>query len=137
MILGLGVDLVEVARFERQRSRHGPGFLDEILLASELERCRRTPRPNSSYAAHFAAKEALFKALGTGKSGRLSWHDLEVVVPGDRGAPALALGGEAARAAAEMGVDDVRLSLATTARHAIAMVVLAGRPGQRGMSGGR
>ena len=135
MILGLGVDLVEVARFERE-SRHDPGFLDEILLASELDRCRRTRRPHSSHAAHFAAKEALLKALGTGRSGRLSWHDLEVVA-GDQRTPALALSGEAARVAAEMGVDEVRLALATTTKHAVAMVVLAGRARRQGRSGGR
>jgi holo-[acyl-carrier protein] synthase len=129
-ILGLGVDLVEVARFERECSRHGSGFLQEILLPSELESCWRDRRPHAALSARFAAKEALFKALGTGRSGRLSWLDLEVRLEA-RGRATLAVSGEAARLAADMGVAEIRLSLTISARHAAAMVVLSGRETRR------
>jgi holo-[acyl-carrier-protein] synthase len=78
MILGLGVDLVEVARFRRAVARQGDHFLQGFLRPAEIERFRLASDPFPLYALAFATKEALFKALGTGRSGPVRWHDVEV-----------------------------------------------------------
>jgi holo-[acyl-carrier protein] synthase len=124
MILGVGVDLVEVGRLERAVSRHGEEFLAEILIDAEIDRFRRSTRFLPACAAAFAAKEALVKALGTGKAGGLSWRDLEV--SGSPARPRIALAGVAARVAADMGVRRVHLGLARAGAHVAAMVVLEG-----------
>jgi holo-[acyl-carrier protein] synthase len=124
MILGLGVDVVEVSRFERAVARHGEGFLREFLLPSEISRWR-SPRLLPMSALHFAAKEAFFKALGTGKRGPMAWHDIELC------ARTLVLGGETARRAAALGMLRSHVSLALAkGRHgptlASALVLLEG-----------
>lgn len=133
-ILGLGVDLVEVKRFEREEARQGRDFARAFLLPAEIDRANRDPRPDAARAAHFAAKEAFLKALGTGLRGRLAWHDLEVVPRAGRSA-ALVLRGEAARLAAERGIDQVVLSVTRTRGHAAALVVIAGGGRAAGVRG--
>ena len=80
MILGCGVDLIEVARFEREVDRRGQSLAEELFSAGELAWCRRRRRAAEGYAMAWAAKEALFKALGTGKVGRMAWHDVRAYV---------------------------------------------------------
>ena len=128
MILGVGTDLVEVGRLERAVARLGEEFLREILTAAEIGRFRRSSRFLPACAAAFAAKEALFKALGTGRTGRLSWHDLEFSDPWR--VPRLHLQGATAEQAASGGALRAHVSIAATRRHASAVVVLEGsRPG--------
>ena len=134
MILGLGLDVVEAGRLERAVSRHGDRFLEEILGGVEIDRFRRTPRFIHGCATAFAAKEALFKALGTGRAGKLSWHDVDV--DGSPPAPCLRLVGEAERRARELGVRRVFLSLAGSGDLAVAMVVLEGVPPPAGQGRG-
>ena len=111
-ILGWGVDVLGVGRVERAVARHGEGFLGEFLRPSETSACFQSSRPLSRCASLFAAKEAFFKALGTGKSGRLRWTDLEVCAWRGR-VPALALSGEAERWARQAGVRRVHLDVAS------------------------
>ena len=114
MILGCGVDLMEVARFEREVARRGDGLTEELFSPSELAWCRRRRRAAEGYAMAYAAKEALFKALGTGKVGRMAWSDIEIAWPaGARQAP-MTLAGETAAVAADDGVTGVHVSLACT-----------------------
>ena len=117
------MDLIEVSRFEREIRERGDGLLEEVLLPSELAYCRAMHRPHPHYAARFAAKEALLKALGTGKTGPISWHDVEVRRDGS-GRPSLALAGETARLAGTMGVRRVHLSLTHSEQYAGAVVAL-------------
>jgi len=79
MIVGLGTDLVDVARFRRVADRFGDHFLESVFSADEIGWCRRRRRPWEHLAARFAAREAVLKALGTGLSGGMSWKDIEVV----------------------------------------------------------
>lgn len=124
MILGVGLDLAEVDRFGRALERHGEDFLLEILSAGELEARRGSSRFLPSCAAAFAVKEALFKALGTGKRGSLTWQEIEVAA--DPVDPAVTLHGAAAALAARMGVRAIRAAVATGRRHVAATVVLEG-----------
>lgn len=113
MILGSGIDLVEVARIERELTRRDGDPLDDLFTPDELAWCRSRPRPAEGYALGFAAKEALVKALGTGLVGRMAWTDMRVDWTGGR--PAVTLVGETATAAAAMGVTTVHVS-ATVSR---------------------
>jgi holo-[acyl-carrier protein] synthase len=126
VILGCGVDLTEVARFEQEVSRRGDGLIEELFSAGELAWCRRRRRAAEGYAMAYAAKEALFKALGTGKAGRMAWSDIEVVWPAAAGRPTVTLAGQTAAVAEEMGVADVHLALAVTKTLAAAMVIVEG-----------
>ena len=126
MILGCGIDLVEVARFERERARRAGGSFDDVLTPLELARSEALRRPVMGYAAGFAAKEACFKALGTGKAGAMSWHDVEI--SREEGRDTVTLSGETAEVARRLGVDEIHLSLARTRAQVVALVVMTGPP---------
>ena len=126
MILGCGVDLMEVARFEREVARRGDGLADELFSDSERAWCRRRRRPAEGYAVAYAAKEALFKALGTGKVGRMAWSDIEVAWPAGHARASMTLTGEAATVADSLGVTGVHVSMACTRTLAVAWVVIEG-----------
>ena len=126
MILGLGTDLVDVARFRRVVERHGDGFLERLFSAAEIERCRRTRRPAEHLAARFAAREALVKALGTGLVGRMSWRDMEVVAADAPGVYEVELRGAVGDEARRLGATRVLLAMTTTREVAAATVVITG-----------
>lgn len=113
MILGVGVDIVDIERFERSLERTA-GLAERLFVDAE----RRLSGP--SLAARFAAKEALIKAFGG--SANMSWHEM-VVVKNEQGAPRFELSGNAAALAAERGVSNIQLSLSHDAGSAIAFVV--------------
>lgn len=124
MILGIGVDLVDVERFARAARRLGEGFVDRILTSAEVADCRATRRPDEHHAARFAAREALLKALGTGLAGRMSWRDIEVRAGEGPGTYSVVLAGAVREAAAALGVRRVHLALSTTRAIAAASVIL-------------
>ncbi len=106
-IVGLGVDLVDVARVRALMGRKGT-FVTRVFTPSEIAYCERQANPAESYAARWAAREACRKALGGVRGMR--WHDVRV----DRapsGAPALALSGATARRADGLGVSEVKVAL--------------------------
>ena len=78
MILGVGIDLVEVARIEKAYTKFGERFVERVLLPDEAKYCLSHRRPAHFIAGRFAAKEAVSKALGTGIGASLGWHDIEV-----------------------------------------------------------
>lgn len=125
MIKGIGTDIVEVYRLERATKRHGHAFLARVFTPAEIEYCEGRLRRFESYAARFAAKEALLKALGTGAREGISWQHIEVV-PNPRGRPDLVLRENALHVARRLGVDGIFLSLSHTSGMATAAVVLEG-----------
>lgn len=112
-IVGIGVDVVDLARFERALTRT-PRLRDRLFAENERELSVR------SLAGRFAAKEALMKALGATQG--LGWHDMRVV-PDDDGNPDLVVSGRAADIAAARGIVSLHLSLSHDAGVAIAFVV--------------
>ena len=114
MIIGLGTDLVEIARMEAALERT-PRLRERLFTPAEAT------LPTESLAARFAAKEAIAKALGA--PGGLSWQDAEVVVD-EVGRPCFELRGTVAEAAAQLGVDRVHLTLSHDGGVAVAFVVL-------------
>jgi holo-[acyl-carrier protein] synthase len=126
VILGIGIDLVDVARFSRIAERHDPGFLRTLFGEREIAWCRARRRPLELLAVRFAAREALLKAIGTGLIGRMSWRDIEVVSGPVPGVAEMRLGGEVAVEAARRGVARVHVALTTTRTQAAAVVMVEG-----------
>lgn len=133
MILGIGIDVCEVARIERALdARGGARFRARVFTAGEAAYCERRGRTaGQSYAATFAAKEAALKALGTGWSEGLTWHDVEVLHEAS-GAPRLALHGEARALARRRRLTRAHLTLSHAGAVAVAVVVLEGGAAARG-----
>jgi holo-[acyl-carrier protein] synthase len=123
MIVGLGADVVEIRRIRQALKHQGERFIRRIFTAAEQEFCeaRRDPAPH--YAVRFAAKEALFKALGTGWAKGLSWQDVEVVRR-EQDAPILVLSDAAEKQSQELGTRSIHLSLSHSDDSALAVVIL-------------
>jgi holo-[acyl-carrier protein] synthase len=95
MILSIGIDITEVYRM-RETIARTPRFAERVFTDAEREYCEsKGVVAAQSYAARFAAKEAFLKALKTGKRGKITWHDMEVLNDAD-GVPSLTVKGEAA-----------------------------------------
>jgi holo-[acyl-carrier protein] synthase len=123
MIVGTGIDLVEIGRIQNSIDRYGSRFLNRVYTVAEQAYCLRKRKSAESFAARFAAKEAGAKALGTGISFGVNWLEIEVVrAPGGR--PTLRFHGRAAQIAAAIGVARSALSITHTANLAMASVVL-------------
>jgi holo-[acyl-carrier protein] synthase len=123
MLVGTGIDLVEVERIAQCIERFGERFLRRIFTDDEIAYCRARAAAAESFAARFAAKEAGAKALGTGIQHGVSWKELEVRrLPGQR--PTLHLSGRARTIAGQLGVQHVSLSLTHTKALAMATVHL-------------
>ena len=123
MLVGTGIDLIEVQRIARSMERYGNRFLARVFTNEEITYCRARASAAESFAARFAAKEAGAKALGTGIQHGVSWKELEVRrEPGCR--PMLVLSGRARAIAGQLGVTRVSLSLTHTAALAMATVHL-------------
>ena len=125
MILGIGVDIVEVDRIERAVERHGGSFVRRVFTPDEADYCRRSPHPEQRFSTRFAAKEAALKALGTGWAQGLQFVDVEVL-NNDLGAPSIRLHGKAAERARKMGVERILVSLSHHHDFAVAQVLLEG-----------
>jgi holo-[acyl-carrier protein] synthase len=125
MILGTGFDLVAVSRFARFLARRGERGLARLFTAAELRYCLGHVDPTPFLAARFAAKEAFYKAIGTGMGPAGGWRDVEVVRLAS-GKPLLMLHGRAATLVHEMEVRTIHLSLSHTAETAGAFVIVEG-----------
>jgi holo-[acyl-carrier protein] synthase len=123
MIIGSGIDLVEIQRIQRSMDRYGSRFLNRVYTAAEQAYCMRKRKSAESLAARFAAKEAGAKALGTGISFGVSWLEIEVVRE-PSGRPTLQFHGRAREIADRLGVASAALSITHTADLAMASVVV-------------
>ena len=127
MIIGSGVDVIEIARMERALRRRGQRFEERVFTLEEIRACRGRPAAVMQFAVRFAAKEAAMKAVGTGWARGVTWHDIESVAQ-ERGAPfgpwLLNLHGRAGEIARELGVNRAHLATGHSRTHAMAMVLL-------------
>jgi holo-[acyl-carrier protein] synthase len=123
MILGTGIDIIEIDRVARSIERFGERFLDRIFTSGEIAYCSGKKNAAESFAARFAAKEAGAKALGTGIQHGVAWKELEVQrQPGSR--PTLHLSGRASELASQLGVRRIALTLTHSQTIAMASVHL-------------
>jgi holo-[acyl-carrier protein] synthase len=123
MVVGVGTDLMEIARIRQSIERFGDRFLWRVFTPREIAYCQRKKNAAESFAARFAAKEAGAKALGTGISHGVGWLEIEVARE-PSGKPRLELTGRAAEWARHLGVVRTSLSLTHSRDVALAVVVL-------------
>ncbi len=124
MIVGIGTDLLDAGRMARELAREGAGFRDDVFTPEEVAYCEGMGQPSQHFAARFAAKEAFWKAVGSGPEG-VALRDVEVEREAG-GRPRLVLRGRALEAAGRLGVRAVFVSLSHTTTLASATVVLEG-----------
>ncbi len=125
MILGTGIDLIEVERIRSSYQRFGERFLNRILRPSEIAYCLGHKDPAPHLAARFAAKEAISKAFGTGIGAELSWQDMEILRK-DSGEPYVVLHGGGLVLMQVRKGRIVHISLSHTINHATAVAILEG-----------
>jgi len=120
---GIGTDIIEISRIREAVERGGRRFLERVFTEGEIAFCEGRRDRYACLAARFAAKEAVFKALGNGLAG-CRWVDVEVCrTGGDR--PRILLHGAAARLARENGIASVLISLSHNREHAVAFALAA------------
>ena len=118
-ILGLGVDICEIARMERALARH-PSMRGRVFTPEEIAYCDSKGRPAESYAGRFAAREAVIKALGGYRGKR--WQDISVT-RAPSGAPTIRLDGNAQRRANMLGISRVLITFTHERANAVALAV--------------
>lgn len=126
MIVGTGIDLIEVSRMETALQKKDNGLIKKIFTKLEIDYCKRKANvaiQSQHYAGRFAAKESFFKAIGTGWRGGIHWKDVEVVND-EFGKPDLALKGKAKEIVKKMNVNAIHLSISHTKKTATAIVIL-------------
>ncbi len=121
-VLALGLDLVEVDRIRALLEKNGDRFKQRVFTEGEISYCDSCADSAIHYAARFAAKEAVAKALGTGFAQGVSWRDVEVH-RSEKGAPSVILHGGAVQVAEGLGIRRWLLSLTHTGASAAASVV--------------
>lgn len=125
MILGLGIDIIEIDRIEEAIKRGGEEFVRRTFTDEEINYCEKESHKYQHYAARIAAKEALFKAIGTGWQNGVKWTDIEV--KNDKlGKPVMHLKGKVKLIADKLGVKNAIVTLSHCEAYAIAQAVLEG-----------
>ncbi|MEJ2007567.1 MAG: holo-ACP synthase [Acidobacteriota bacterium] len=127
MTVGTGIDIAETERIQQALERHGERFSRKIFTPSEIAYCERFKNRAERYAARFAAKEAAFKALGTGWAKGVRWLEVEVTHHVS-GKPELLLSGRAHQVAEELGVTRALISISHANRYVVAQVILESNP---------
>ena len=122
MILGIGTDIVDVGRIERSMSRN-PRLGEKLFTEAERAYCEGRASRYQSYAARFAAKEAVMKAIGTGWDGYINWQDIEVCSDA-LGKPGIICHNAVRSFMEEHHVREIHISLSHEKTHAIAYVIL-------------
>jgi holo-[acyl-carrier protein] synthase len=125
MIVGIGVDLVEIERMEHAIARHPERLVRRVFTETEQRECESRAHRAMHYSARFAAKEAFLKAVGMGLCAGMRWRDVGVV-HAPSGKPSLVVQGRAAERMRELGADHALVSLTHTDHHACAVVILEG-----------
>jgi holo-[acyl-carrier protein] synthase len=116
----VGLDLIEIARIERALARY-PRFVERVFTDAERAYCESRPNPPQHYAARFAGKEAVGKALGFGVARAFAWTDVEIA---GRPKPSVRLSGRVAALAANAGAGSIDLSLTHSRELAAAICVV-------------
>lgn len=122
MIFGIGIDVVEVERVESSMAEFGERFASRVFTEAERAYCDSQKRPAIHYAARFAAKEAVAKALGTGIGKDLSWLDMEIRRR-ESGEPEVFLSGDGAKFSKDNNLGEIKISLTHAQHYAAANAV--------------
>jgi holo-[acyl-carrier protein] synthase len=125
MILGTGIDIIEVARIASSLEKFGERFVNRILLPDEIAYCLAHRKPAPFLAVRFAAKEAISKAFGTGIGAQLGWQDMEIRRK-ESGEPFVVLHGKGKILFEVRGAKQLLISLSHTENYAAATAILEG-----------
>ena len=123
MILGTGIDIIEVARIAASYEKFGERFVNRILLPDEIAYCLQHRKPAPFLAVRFAAKEAISKSFGTGICAALGWQDMEIR-RNESGEPFVVLHGKGKTLFDSRGAKALHISLSHTENYAAATAVL-------------
>jgi holo-[acyl-carrier protein] synthase len=123
MIIGIGVDIAEIARVERISAQFGERFARRVLTDDELAEYGRRKHSSSYLATRFAAKEAVAKACGTGIGEQLGFHSMQIEHDGS-GRPLLRFLREADELVARLGIRNALISLSDEKHYVVAMALL-------------
>lgn len=126
-IIGIGLDLVKIARIRRMMERWHNRFLDRLYTEEERRLSARRACPDVFFAGRFAAKEAVLKALGTGWSAGIRWLDIQVLNDAT-GRPTATVSGQTATLIRQAGVTDILVSVSHDGEYAIAEALLIHDP---------
>jgi len=131
MILGIGIDTIEVSRLERELCKPPDEFRDTVFFPTEIRYCESKKYPQMHYSARFAAKEAVIKAFANDELKGFFYHDIEIVnLPS--GQPCVNLHGRLSAYAKQRGVTHINVSLSHTREQAIAVAVVIVEAGETG-----
>lgn len=125
MILGVGTDIIEVARIRSSFERFGERFVSRVLVRSEIDYCLSHRDPAPFIAARFAAKEAISKAFGTGIGKSLGWQDIEIRKK-ESGEPWVELHENGLELLRARKAERLHVSISHTVEHATAFAILEG-----------
>ena len=126
MIIGTGIDIVNIERIGQLMKRWGDHFLSRVYTEREISRCQRRSRPSECFAIRFAAKEAFLKAIGSGLRNGIQWTDIEVEND-PMGKPLLSLHRRAKEVFQTCRIERTYLTLSHDRPFAVAHVLLEGR----------
>jgi holo-[acyl-carrier protein] synthase len=126
MVLGIGIDIIEIPRVERLLEKWGESFLKRVFLPEEIAYCREKKYPAPHYAARIAVKEAVLKSFGEGWTEKIGWKDI-LVRRSLKGQPRVELIGKGKSLQAEMGVETILVSLSHADSYSVAVAVLSGK----------
>jgi holo-[acyl-carrier protein] synthase len=123
MIIGIGIDLVEVDRLKKSVEKFGDRFLNRLFTENEIKYCQTKSNSYQHFAVRFAAKEALLKAIGTGLREGMTWHEIEIIND-KQGKPSILTHGKCDDILHKLDVRIPELSLSHTKHHGVAVVIL-------------
>ena len=134
-ILGIGTDIVECPRIGKMIEQHGELFLRRVYTDREIRYCQSRKHAIEHFAGRWAAKEAILKAMGTGRSCGIAWTHVEVR-NGQDGQPKVLIGGAARDVALERGIGEILISISHCRTYATAYALALGRPATAGKLAG-
>jgi holo-[acyl-carrier protein] synthase len=134
-ILGIGSDIIECPRIGKMIEHYGELFLRRVYTDREIRFCQSRKHAIEHFAGRWAAKEAILKAMGSGRADGIAWTDIEV--RNDHGArPQVLVCGPARETALERGIGDVLISISHCRTYATAYALAIGRPASAAKPGG-
>ena len=126
MLLGTGVDIINIENFRRIINKSGERFINRVFTPTEINYCAKKVNRIQHLAARFACKEAISKALKMGWGNGLNWKEIEIM-NNHNGDPKIQLTGQAKRRAGCLKVADIQISLSHCSEYAVAMAVILKR----------
>ena len=125
-ILGIGTDITECLRIARMIEQHGEQFIDRVYTPAEVRYCQGRPQSTQHFAARWAAKQAILKALGIGSAKGAAWADVEIRRD-PSGRPAVAARGAIKDLIERQGIGEILVSFSHCRTHASAYAIVMGR----------